>query len=132
MSDNDRRKKQLNEIIKNFSTAAATSSAAFAIVGILGIDSTYALRIHIGMVQEIGKIFGYDISKEKATSILEIAMGDIGKGIVGTAALSWLPIAGSIFNAATTFNYTQALGRWIYSYFLNNLDSLSREVPNKH
>jgi uncharacterized protein (DUF697 family) len=127
MSNGVEKEKQLEEIIKNFATAAATSSAAFGVVGMLNLDFRYASIIHIGMVQEIGKLFDCNIDKKQAMSIIARAMTVIGAGIVATAVVSWVPIVGSAINATTTFTYTQKLGRWVYLYFLNNRDSLNCE-----
>jgi uncharacterized protein (DUF697 family) len=122
MNDSDAREKQLEQIIRDFAAAASTSSAAFAIAGILGSDKVYVMKIHVSMVQTIGELFGCTVGEEQAISILKIAVAELGVGSVATALLTWIPIVGSAANAITTFAYTEKLGRWIYLYFLRNAD----------
>lgn len=124
MRDSEAMDKRAEEIINDFATAAASSSAAFAIGGLIGLDKAYETKIYISMVQKLGELLGYKLEEQEAVSILQMAVAS-EVGSIGNARilLSWIPAIGNVANASIAFPYTQKLGRWVYLHLLENLSS---------
>jgi|GEM_PF-1790060 len=124
--------KRAKEIIKDFATAAGSTSAAFAIGGLIGLNTVYEIKVYIAMVKKLGELLGYKLEEQEAKSIIGIALNS-EVGMIGQARLlvSWIPIVGSVANATTSFAYTQKLGRWVYLHLLNNPPSGDTSIPSE-
>lgn len=107
-------------------TAAASASAAAAgLAQIPGSDAIPITAIQVGMIISLGAVFGRNISKSVAKSILGGATAAIGGRTVSQFLVGWIPGIGNAINAATAASITEALGWYVANDFANEAE---REV----
>ena len=94
----------------------AASAAAAAIGGGLaqlpGSDTVPITAIQVGMVISLGAVFGQNIPKTTAKSIVGGAVASMGGRTISQFLVGWLPVAGNLINATTAAGITEGLG-WI-------------------
>ena len=99
-------------------TAAATASATAAgLAQIPGSDAIPITAIQVGMIISLGAVFGKEISKSVAKSILGGATAAIGGRTVSQFLVGWIPGLGNAINAATAASITEALGWYVANDF---------------
>ncbi len=92
-------------------TAAASASAiALGLAQIPGSDTIPITAIQVGMIIELGSVFGMDISEAAAKSILGAGLAAIGGRTVSQFLVGWIPGWGNAVNATTAFTITETLG----------------------
>lgn len=85
------------------------------------LDLAVILPIHIKMVWDIGKIYGFEITKERAKEIaLELA-GTVALNyaarVATRSALKAVPVLGALVNAPIVYATTYTLGALAERYF---------------
>ncbi|QFP78272.1 DUF697 domain-containing protein [Deinococcus sp. AJ005] len=112
------RDENVDEVIKS----AALLSGAVAIEPIPFADILVITPVQAKMVLHIGKIYGFDISPERALEIVRelgvtIAYGMAARQLMRGLAKLALPVIGGIITAPAVYGWTFALGRVAQSYF---------------
>ncbi|MDV6374107.1 YcjF family protein [Deinococcus arenicola] len=112
------RDENVDEVIKS----AALLSGAVAMEPIPFADILVITPVQAKMVLHIGKIYGFDISPERALEIVRelgvtIAYGMAARQVMRGLAKLALPIIGGIITAPAVYGWTFALGRVAQSYF---------------
>ncbi|MFK7602316.1 MULTISPECIES: YcjF family protein [Deinococcus] len=112
------REENADEVIKS----AALLSGAVAIEPIPFADILVITPVQAKMVLHIGKIYGFDISPERALEIVRelgvtIAYGMAARQLMRGLAKLALPVIGGIITAPAVYGWTFALGRVAQSYF---------------
>ncbi|NEP76876.1 MAG: hypothetical protein F6K39_01000 [Okeania sp. SIO3B3] len=114
---------KLEVIINTASVSAAAASGALAQGAALGLDTPVLITIHIGMVIQLGEVFGRKLNKNTAAALLGSGVG-VGIGAFGVKAiLGFIPFAGNLVNATVSFGYTELLGWTFVKLFKNDKDS---------
>ncbi|CAM4067186.1 YcjF family protein [Deinococcus marmoris] len=112
------REENADEVIKS----AALLSGAVALEPIPFADILVITPVQAKMVLHIGKIYGFDISPERALEIVRelgvtIAYGMAARQLMRGLAKLALPVIGGIITAPAVYGWTFALGRVAQSYF---------------
>ena len=117
--DPDRsREDNVDEVIKS----AALLSGAVAIEPIPFADILVITPVQAKMVLHIGKIYGFDITPERAREIVQelgvtVAYGVAARQVMRGLAKLALPVIGGIITAPAVYGWTFGLGRVAQSYF---------------
>lgn len=115
---------KLEVIIHTASGSAAAASGALALGAAIGLDTPVLITIHIGMIIQLGEVFGRKLNKNTAAALLGASTG-VSIGAFGVKAiLGFIPFAGNVVNAAVSFSYTELLGWTFVKLFKND-----QEVP---
>lgn len=112
------REENTEEVVKS----AALLSGAIAVEPIPFADILLITPVQAKMVLHIGKIYGFDITPERATEIVQelgatVAYGLIARQIMRGIAKIALPVIGGLITAPAVYAWTFALGRLAQSYF---------------
>lgn len=112
------RDENVDEVIKS----AALLSGAVAIEPIPFADILVITPVQAKMVLHIGKIYGFDITGERAREIVRelgvtVAYGMAARQVMRGLAKMALPLIGGIITAPAVYGWTFALGRLAQSYF---------------
>ncbi|MCL2934089.1 MAG: hypothetical protein MGG11_18155 [Trichodesmium sp. MAG_R03] len=114
---------KLEAIIHAASVSAGAASGALAQGAVLALDTPVLITIHIGMIVQLGEVFGRKLNKNTAAALLASAAG-VGVGAFGVKAiLGFIPFAGNLVNAAVSFGYTELLGWTFVKLFKNDQDT---------
>ncbi|GGL66864.1 hypothetical protein GCM10010840_00980 [Deinococcus aerolatus] len=117
--DPDRsRDENVDEVIKS----AALLSGAVAMEPIPFADILVITPVQAKMVLHIGKIYGFDISAERAREIVQelgvtLAYGMAARQVMRGLAKMALPVIGGIITAPAVYGWTFALGRVAQNHF---------------
>lgn len=96
-------------------TAATAAIGGFSLIPVA--DTAPITAIQIGMVISLGAVFGQEITKTAATSIVGgFASSLVGRGI-SQLLVGWIPIAGQIINGTTAAGITETLGWTVANQF---------------
>ncbi|MBQ3654743.1 MAG: hypothetical protein II954_10045 [Synergistaceae bacterium] len=102
----------------------AASAAAAAIGGGLaqlpGSDTVPITAIQVGMVISLGAVFGQEITKTTATSIVGGLASSIGGRTLSQLLVGWIPGFGNAINATTAAGITETLGWMVAKQFANS------------
>jgi uncharacterized protein (DUF697 family) len=112
-------------IIHSFATAAATFSAAFALVPVAGpllLDTAGLTALTVGMTYALASLFGKRLEEGAMWAFGTVALGFAAGNAVFKAAASLIPIYGSAVNATTTFVLHEATGWGLFLIFESGLD----------
>lgn len=106
------------EVIKS----AALLSGAIAVEPIPFADMLLITPVQAKMVLHIGKIYGFDITPERAREIAQelgvtLAYGMLARQIMRGVAKLALPVIGGIVTAPAVYGWTFALGRIAQNHF---------------
>ncbi|WP_237396954.1 hypothetical protein [Okeania sp. KiyG1] len=113
---------KLEVIIHTASGSAAAASGALAQGAAFGLDTPVLITIHIGMIIQLGEVFGRKLNKSTAAALLGSSVG-VGIGAFGVKAiLGFIPFAGNLVNATVSFGYTELLGWTFVKLFKNDED----------
>ncbi len=114
---------KLEVIIHTASGSAAAASGALAQGAALGLDTPVLITIHIGMIIQLGEVFGRKLNKNTAAALLGTGTG-VGIGAFGVKAiLGLIPFGGNLVNATVSFGYTELLGWTFVKLFKSDEDS---------
>lgn len=92
------------------SAAVAAGGIGAGLAQIPGGDIIPITGIQITMIISLGGVFGKDLSKDQASSILKaLGTGMVGKEIARQLA-GWIPVWGNALKSGTAFSLTEALG----------------------
>lgn len=118
-------KEKAGMVIHAATVAASAASAALAQGAVFGADTAVLTGIHIGMIHNLGELFGENLGRQAAMTILGPFAG-AGIGVAGVKGLLGLfPGLGNAANAAISAAYTEALGWWCFKYFDDELHGKS-------
>ncbi len=110
-------------------TAAASASAAAAgLAQIPGSDAIPITALQVGMIISLGAVFGQEITKSAAKSILGGATAAIGGRTVSQFLVGWIPGLGNAINAATAASITEALGWYVANDFAKDAERKAQEM----
>ena len=113
-------------------TAAASASAAAAgLAQIPGSDAIPITAIQVGMIISLGAVFGQEITKSAAKSILGGATAAIGGRTVSQFLVGWIPGLGNAINAATAASITEALGWYVANDFAKDAERKAQEKAER-
>ena len=102
----------------------AASAAAAAIGGGLaqlpGSDTVPITAIQVGMVISLGAVFGQEITKTTAASIVGGLASSIGGRTLSQLLVGWIPGFGNAINATTAAGITETLGWTVAKQFANS------------
>ncbi len=106
------------EVIRNASLLAG----AVAVEPLPFADLLLITPIQIKMVLHIGKIYGFDISPDRAREIVQelgatVAYGMVARQVMRGVAKLALPVVGGLITAPAVYGWTYALGRLSEQYF---------------
>ena len=108
-------KSKCQAIIHGASAAAAAIGGGLA--QLPGSDTVPITAIQVGMAISLGAVFGQEITKTTATSIL----GGLGSSFVGRGIsqllVGWIPGVGNAINATTAAGITETLGWSVAEWF---------------
>lgn len=117
---NPQRSKEENveEVIKS----AAMLSGAVSVEPIPFADILLITPVQVKMVLHIGKIYGFDITAERAKEIVQelgatVAYGMAARQVMRGIAKLALPVIGGFITAPAVYGWTYGLGRVTQNYF---------------
>ena len=102
------RSSQVHTIIH--SAAASAAAAGAGVAQIPGSDNAVITPSQIAMIMAIGSVYGKNLDRAAALSILATASAGIIGRTVAQGLVGWIPIAGNIINAGTAATITEAIG----------------------
>ena len=114
-------KSKCQAIIHGASAAAAAIGGGLA--QLPGSDTVPITAIQVGMIVSLGSVFGQDITKSVATSIISGFVASYGGRTVSQILVGWIPLWGNALNATTAFSITEALG-WAAAKIFEKGESL--------
>lgn len=104
----DSEKKKCHAIIHAATAAAAAIGGGLA--QLPGSDTVPITAIQVGMVISLGAVFGQEITKTAAASIVGgLASSLVGRGL-SQFLVGWIPGIGNIINGTTAAGITETLG----------------------
>ena len=106
-------------------TIIHTASAAAAAIGgglaqLPGSDTVPITAIQVGMVISLGAVFGQEITKTTAASIVGGLASSIGGRTLSQLLVGWIPGFGNAINATTAAGITETLGWMVAKQFANS------------
>ena len=112
------REENAEAVIKN----AAMLSGAVSIEPLPFADMLILTPLQIKMVLHIGKIYGFDITPERAGDIVRelgatVAYGMMARQVMRGVAKIALPVVGGVVTSPMVYGWTFALGRMAQTYF---------------
>lgn len=115
----------VDEVIKS----AALLSGAVAVEPIPFADMLLITPVQAKMVLHIGKIYGFEITSQRAAEIVQelgatLAYGLVARQVMRGLAKMALPLIGGVITAPAVYGWTFALGRLAQNYFERKLDGL--------
>ena len=108
-------------VIIHTATASASAIAA-GLAQIPGSDTIPITAIQITMIISLGGVFGRDIAKSAAESILAGAAASIGGRTVSQFLVGWIPGLGNAINAATAASITEGIGWYVANDFAKDVE----------
>lgn len=112
------RDENVDEIIKS----AALLAGAVAVEPIPFADILVITPVQAKMVLHIGKVYGFDVTPERALEIVRelgatVAFGLAARQVMRGVAKMALPVIGGLITAPAVYGWTFALGRLAQNYF---------------
>ena len=108
--------------------ATAVGAAGVAISPIPLSDVVVLVPMQAGMVVGIAKIYGYDITTERAKEVLWVAGGGIVLRYAFQTLVKFLPGLGSIIGPAIAYGGTVAIGEAAIMYFESGMKASPAEI----
>lgn len=126
------REENVDEVIKS----AALLSGAIAVEPIPFADMLLITPVQAKMVLHIGKIYGFDITTERALEIVQelgvtLAYGFAARQVMRGLAKMALPLIGGLITAPAVYGWTFALGRLAQNYFERRYAGLPFEKTDR-
>lgn len=126
------REENVEEVIKS----AALLSGAIAVEPLPFADILLITPVQAKMVLHIGKIYGYDLSAERAAEIAQelgatLAYGIVARQVMRGIAKIALPVIGGLITAPAVYGWTFALGRMAQNYFESKRQGLPFEKADR-
>ncbi|ACO46613.1 YcjF family protein [Deinococcus deserti] len=115
----------VDEVIKS----AALLSGAIAVEPIPFADMLLITPVQAKMVLHIGKVYGFDVTPERASEIarelgVTFAYGLAARQVMRGLAKMALPVIGGLITAPAVYGWTFALGRMAQNYFERRREGL--------
>lgn len=119
------REENTEEVIKS----AALLSGAIAVEPLPFADMLLITPLQVKMVLHIGKIYGFDITPERAKEIVAelgatVAYGMAARQVMRGVAKMIFPMIGGVLTAPMVYGWTFALGRMAQTYFERRVEGL--------
>ena len=108
-------KSKCHAIIHTAATAAGAIGLGLA--QLPGSDTVPITAIQVGMIISLGAVFGQEITKTTATSMLGGLVSSIGGRTLSQLLLGWIPGPGNVINATTAAGITETLGWTVANQF---------------
>ncbi|WP_084049817.1 YcjF family protein [Deinococcus hopiensis] len=107
-----------DEVIKS----AALLAGAIAVEPIPFADMLLITPVQVKMVLHVGKIYGFEITPERAREITQelgatVAYGMLARQVMRGLAKLALPVIGGLITAPAVYGWTYALGRVAQNHF---------------
>lgn len=107
-----------DEVIKS----AALLSGAIAVEPIPFADILLITPVQVKMVLHVGKIYGFEITQERALEIVRelgatVAYGMAARQVMRGLTKMAIPVIGGLITAPAVYGWTFALGRLAQNYF---------------
>ena len=104
--------------------SAALLCGAIAVEPLPFADLLLMTPVQIKMVLHVGKVYGFDITPERAREIVQelgvtVAYGMAARQVMRGLAKLALPVIGGLITAPAVYGWTYALGRLSQTYFEN-------------
>lgn len=112
--------------------ATAVGGAGVAISPIPFSDIIVLVPMQAGMVVGIAKIYGYEITTERAKEILLVAGGGVVLRYAFQALVKFLPGLGSIIGPAIAYGGTVAIGEAAIHYFESGMKASPDEIAEAY
>jgi len=106
----------------------AISAAAVAIAPIPVADVAVLIPMQAGLVSRIGKIFGYEITIERAKELLVVAGGGILLRYAYQVLVKFVPVVGSFIGPVIAYGGTVAIGETAIAYFKSGMKISEEEI----
>lgn len=112
------REENSEDVIRN----AALLSGAVAVEPLPFADLLLITPLQIKMVLHVGKVYGFEITSERAREIMQelgatVAYGMVARQFMRGIAKLALPLVGGLITAPAVYGWTYALGRLSEQYF---------------
>ncbi|AZI42050.1 DUF697 domain-containing protein [Deinococcus psychrotolerans] len=112
------REENAEGVIRN----AALLAGAVAVEPLPFADLLLITPLQIKMVLHVGKVYGFEITAERAREIIQelgvtVAYGMVARQVMRSLAKLALPIVGGLITAPAVYGWTYALGRLSEQYF---------------
>ncbi|WP_174368335.1 YcjF family protein [Deinococcus sp. JMULE3] len=124
------REENTEDVIKS----AALLAGAISVEPIPFADILLITPVQAKMVLHIGKIYGHDVTPERALEIarelgVTVAYGLAARQVMRGLAKLALPVIGGLITAPAVYGWTFALGRLAQNYFERRLQGLPDSRP---
>ncbi|ULH16240.1 DUF697 domain-containing protein [Deinococcus sp. KNUC1210] len=121
--------RSMDENAEEVIRSAALLCGAIAVEPLPFADLLLMTPVQIKMVLHVGKVYGFDISPERAREIVQelgvtVAYGMAARQVMRGLAKLALPIIGGLITAPAVYGWTYALGRLAQTYFENKRSGL--------
>ena len=117
-------------VIIHTATASASAIAA-GLAQIPGSDTIPITAIQITMIISLGGVFGRDIARSAAESILAGAAASIGGRTVSQFLVGWIPGLGNAINAATAAAITEGIGWFVANQFAEEAEKQAEKAKRE-
>ncbi|WP_293912227.1 DUF697 domain-containing protein [Deinococcus sp.] len=119
------REENAEEVIR----AAALLSGTVAVEPLPFADLIIITPLQLKMVLHVGKVYGFEISAERAREIVQelgatVAYGMLARQVMRGLAKLALPVIGGLITAPAVYGWTYALGRLSEQYFAQKAQGL--------
>lgn len=103
--------------VRDVTTVSAVAAAAAAVQPIPFVDMALLAPIHVGMVQAIGQVHGYELDAKTVLEVLaSFGASIVARGVV-MSALKVVPVFGWVASASMAYATTYAIGEVSHAYF---------------
>lgn len=114
--------KGMEENAEEVIRGAALLAGAIAVEPLPFADLLLITPVQVKMVLHVGKIYGFDITPERARDIVQelgitVAYGMVARQVMRGIAKLALPVVGGLITAPAVYGWTYALGRLAEQYF---------------
>lgn len=111
--------------------AVAAGGIAAGLAQLPGVDNAPLVAIEVEMTMALGHVFGINVTKTAAASILSGVVGTtVGRG-VSQALVGWIPGFGNAINAGTAASVVEGIGWSVAKTFEAQRDADREKKNNK-
>lgn len=113
--DEDERRAKATKIIDDIAQTAATFTAVFSQVPGMGVATL--TKLYLDMATKMAALFNRELESQAARSLVLAGCNRYANAIFKKSVLGWIPLVGNAINAKITYDLTQNIGWFFYSYF---------------
>lgn len=128
--------KSIDENAEDVIRSASLLAGAVAVEPLPFADMLLITPVQVKMVLHVGKIYGFDITGERAREIVQelgvtVAYGMVARQVMRSLAKVALPVVGGLITAPAVYGWTYALGRLAEQYFEQKRRGLPFDKPQQ-